>query len=56
MEARASELLPVEYFHVVFTLPNPFNTLALSNNRVVYGLLFDAMAQTLLDRIGAAKV
>jgi hypothetical protein len=48
MEARASELLPVEYFHVVFTMPAAFNALALSNRRVVYGLLFDAVAQTLL--------
>jgi hypothetical protein len=49
MEARASELLPVEYFHVVFTLPDTFNSLALSNKRVVYGVLFDAVAQTLLE-------
>ena len=48
MEARAGELLPVEYFHVVFTLPDAFNTLALANRRVVYGVLFDAVAQTLL--------
>ncbi|CAN5445981.1 IS91 family transposase [soil metagenome] len=49
VEARASELLPVEYFHVVFTLPDGFNSLALSNKRVVYGVLFDAVAQTLLE-------
>lgn len=49
MEARASELLPVEYFHVVFTLPDTFNTAALSNQRVVYAALFDAVAQTLLE-------
>jgi hypothetical protein len=47
MEARASELLLVEYFHVVFTMPTAFNALALSNRRVVYGVLFDAVAQTL---------
>src|SRR3954469_5445107 len=33
MEARASELMPVEYFHVVFTLPDTFNRLAMSNPR-----------------------
>ena len=49
MNARAAELLPVEYFHVVFTLPNSFNALALSNKRVVYDLLFEAVAQTLLE-------
>ena len=49
MEARGDELLPVEYFHVVFTLPEQFNQLALSYPRVVYGVLFDAVAQTLLE-------
>jgi hypothetical protein len=49
MEARANELLPVEYFHVVFTLPDTFNALALANKRLVYGVLFDAVAQTLLE-------
>ena len=49
MQERAGELLPVEYFHVVFTLPDTFNALALANKRVVYGVLFDAAAQTLLQ-------
>ena len=49
MKQRASELLPVEYFHVVFTLPQAFNTLAMANKRLVYGVLFDAVAQTLLE-------
>ena len=49
MEERAAELLPVEYFHVVFTLPAVFNALALSNKRVVYGVLFKAVARTLLE-------
>ncbi|MCA1670657.1 MAG: IS91 family transposase [Actinobacteria bacterium] len=49
MNERAKELLPVEYFHVVFTLPGDFNALALANPRIVYGLLFDAAAQTLLE-------
>jgi hypothetical protein len=49
MEARATELLPVEYFHVVFTLPNAFNGLALANKRVVYRVLFKAVSQTLLE-------
>ena len=50
MQARAAELLPgVEYFHVVFTLPDAFNALALANQRVVYGVLFAAVGQTLLE-------
>jgi hypothetical protein len=49
MADRAKELLPVEYFHVVFTLPDTFNALALANKRIVYGVLFDAVAQTLLE-------
>lgn len=49
MADRAEELLPVECFHVVFTLPDTFNSLALSNKRVIYHLLFEAVAQTLLE-------
>jgi hypothetical protein len=49
VEARAAELLPVEYFHVVFTLPAALGPLALQNPRVVYGLLFRAAAETLLQ-------
>ncbi len=47
MEAREAELLPVAYFHIVFTLPQAFNPIALQNPRVVYGLLFRAAAETL---------
>jgi hypothetical protein len=47
MQDRAAELLLVDYFHVVFTLPEVFNALALSNKRALYNLLFDAVAQTL---------
>jgi uncharacterized protein (DUF983 family) len=49
MEARAEDLLRVEYFHVVFTLPDVFNGLALANKRTLYGVLFDAVAQTLTE-------
>ena len=52
MEAREAELLPVEYFHVVFTLPAALGPIALQNPRVVYGLLFKAAAET-LQRIAA---
>jgi hypothetical protein len=49
IEARPSELLPVEYFHVVFTLPAALNLIALRNPRVVYNQLFRAAAATLLQ-------
>ena len=52
LEQRAAELLPVEYFHVVFTLPQSLAPLALQNQRVVYGILFKAASETLLQ-IGA---
>jgi hypothetical protein len=49
VEAQAADLLPVEYFHVVFTLPALLGPLALQNPRVVYGILFRAAAETLLQ-------
>jgi len=45
---REAELLPVEYFHVVFTLPQQIARLALHNARSIYGILFRAVAETLL--------
>ena len=45
---READLLPVEYYHVVVTLPAPIAQLAYSNKAVVYGLLFQAAAETLL--------
>ena len=47
LEARQADLLPVEYFHVVFTLPAPIADLAYQNKAVIYGLLFDIAAETL---------
>jgi Putative transposase/Transposase zinc-binding domain len=47
MEAREAELLPIEYYHVVFTLPAALGPIALQNPREVYGLLFRAAAETL---------
>jgi len=47
VEARCAELLPVPYFHVVFTLPHAPNSLAQGNPRVIYRLLFQATAETL---------
>ncbi len=48
MEARAADLLPVEYFHVVFTMPAEIAQIAYWNKREVYGLLFRASAQTVI--------
>jgi hypothetical protein len=48
MQARMEDLLPVEYFHVVFTLPVQIADIAYQNKAAVYGLLFKASAQTLL--------
>ena len=46
---RSAELLPVPYFHVVFTLPQLLAPLALQNKTLIYGLLFRATAATLLQ-------
>jgi hypothetical protein len=48
LESRQSELLPVEYFHVVFTVPEPIAELMLHNQKQLYDLLFRVTAQTLL--------
>ena len=66
LDARQADLLPVEYYHVVFTLPAPIADIAYQNKAVVYGLLFDLAAEALLTiaadpkhlgaRIGATLV
>jgi hypothetical protein len=48
LEDRKAELLPVEYFHVVFTLPEEIARIAFYNPREVYGILFRAVTETLL--------
>ena len=48
LEKRKAELLPVEYFHVVFTVPEQIATIAFQNKSVVYAILFRVVAQTLL--------
>ena len=52
LDARQADLLPVEYYHVVFTLPAPIADIAYQNKASLYGLLFDIAAETLL-RIAA---
>ena len=48
MAARSEDLLPVEYFHVVFTIPAEVARIALWNKRAIYGLLFKASAETVM--------
>ncbi|MDB5480461.1 MAG: hypothetical protein JWO83_1514 [Caulobacteraceae bacterium] len=48
LEAREAELLPLAYYHVVFTLPAQIGDIAYQNKAVVYDLLFKAAAETLL--------
>ncbi|PUB08264.1 IS91 family transposase [Yoonia sediminilitoris] len=55
MGARAEDLLPVEYFHVVFTLPAEIARIALWNKRAVYGLLFKTSAETVVTIAGDPK-
>ena len=45
---REAELLPVPYYHVVFTLPAAIGDIAYQNKAVLYGLLFKAAAETLI--------
>ena len=47
IEARNSELLPVPYFHLVFTLPEELNTVCLNHPKEAYGLLFKSVWETL---------
>jgi hypothetical protein len=49
IEARKEDLLPIPYFHVVFTLPEELRSTALANQRVIYGLLFQAASQSLIE-------
>ena len=49
LEARERELLPTPYVHVVFTLPRELASLALQNKQLIYSLLFQASAETLLE-------
>jgi Putative transposase/Transposase zinc-binding domain len=49
LAARSAELLPVPYFHVVFTLPHELSALVLQNKRLLYDLLFRTSAATLIE-------
>src|SRR6202140_4821280 len=47
LEARQADLLPLDYYHLVFTLPAPISAIAYYNKTVIYDLLFEVAAQTL---------
>ena len=49
VKKREEELLPVDYFHNVFTLPHQINTLTHSNKRLIYNILFKSVSETLLE-------
>jgi len=48
IEARVQDLLPITYFHVVFSIPSELNTLVLMNQKVMYDLLFRCVSETLV--------
>ena len=48
LDARQADLLPVDYYHVVFTLPAPISAIAYYNKAAIYALLFDVAAETLV--------
>jgi hypothetical protein len=52
IEARESELLPVPYFHVVFTLPDALNGLAIHKPKIIYDALFKAAWETIVAFTG----
>ena len=47
LEAQSKNLLPIPYFHVVFTIPYELNVLVRQNRKALYSLLFRAVSQTL---------
>ena len=55
LDARQADPLPVDYYHVVFTLPAPISAIACTNKELVYGLLFDLAAETLRTIAGDPK-
>ncbi|HWR72575.1 MAG TPA: IS91 family transposase [Nitrospirota bacterium] len=49
IEDRGKDLLPIPYFHVVFTIPDLLNPLVLRNQEVLYAILFKAVSETLME-------
>ncbi len=55
IEDRAQDLLPMEYFHVVFTIPSDLNPLVIMNQKVMYNLLFRSASETLVELANTPK-
>jgi hypothetical protein len=55
LEQRKAELLPIEYFHVVFTVPEEIAAIAFYNKKVVYDILFRTSSETLVTIAGDPK-
>ena len=55
IEARLEDLLPIQYFHVVFTIPSELNPLVIMNQKVMYDLLFRSVSETLAELSGNPK-
>lgn len=49
LEARKQDLLPIQYFHVVFTIPDELNPIALRNQKVIYNTLFQSVSEALME-------
>lgn len=49
VEAQMSKLLPVGYFHIVFTIPQELNTLVFQNQKLLYSLLIQSAGHTLIE-------
>jgi hypothetical protein len=49
IEARCEDILPIQYFHVVFTIPSELNPLVIMNQKVMYNILFRSVSETLLE-------
>ena len=49
IEARNEDLLPIEYFHVVFTIPSELNPLVIMNQKCMYDLMFRSVSETLME-------
>jgi len=55
IEARMKELLPVKYYHAVFTIPHQLNSLTMGNRKAMFTLLFDAASYVLMQFAGDEK-
>ncbi len=55
IEARNEDLLSIQYFHVVFTIPSELNPLVIMNQKVMYDLMFRSVSETLMELSSTPK-